>query len=235
MSIDKVKNMSFYINGLSDKTSQELVKTLAANGARLFLSDQNKEILRKSEEKISKMDCNAHYLLVDPKDSYQVENVINKAFNSLKTLDVAINNFSLQTIPTNIIDCSVDYLFRSCISGLSSVFLLMKYEISLMLGLQSKGTIINIFSSNGKIDFMNSHATIAYLHAIKGLTMSTADSYSGNGIRIKSFYVQNENRDSQGAKRKPKYAIVDLAGPLGNKSIENIVDKVLDTLFCQGQ
>jgi len=188
MKTDKIKNMSFFLNGLSTRSGQEISRFLSEHGTRLFLSDVNKEVLQKAEEKISKTNCEAHYLLTDTRDSYQVEEAINRAFKTLKTLDCAINNFSLHSIPTNIIDCSVDFLVRNCISSLSGVFLLMKYELSLLLGLQKPGAIINIFSSNKTIDFENSHATTAYLHAIKGLTLSTANSYAEHGIKIKSFF-----------------------------------------------
>jgi len=223
--------MSFYINGLNTKTGQELVKTLSGYDTRLFLSDINKEVLEKLKEKISEKNCEPYFLQVDIRDPYQVEGVINKAFKSLKTIDCAINNFSLHTIPTNIIDCSVDYLVRTCMSSLSSVFTLMKYELSLLLGLQSKSTIINIFSSNREIDFVNSHATAAYLHAIKGLTLATSNSYANNGIVIKSFYVQYGNRSVNKDPDWNNCYITDLAGPLENVINQSISARVFETLL----
>lgn len=229
MNTDKIKNMSFFLNGLSTRPGQELVRYLSGCGTRLFLSDSNKDVLQNTEEKISRSNCEAFSLLTDNRDPYQVEEAINKAFRTYKTLDCAINNFSLHSIPTNIIDCSVDFLVRNCMSSLSGVFLLMKYELSLLLGLQKPGAIINIFSSNKLIDFENSHATTAYLHAIKGLTLATSNSYAGNGIKIKSFFIQNDETGS--ALQKNKYIIKDLADPFENIIETSISELVVETIF----
>lgn len=231
MSIDKIKNMSIYINGLSTKTGQELTRLFSANGARLFLSDINEEKLLETENRMGLANSESYFLKVDLRDPYQVENVINKAYKSLKTLDCAINNFSLQSIPTNIIDCSVDFLVRTCMSSLSSVFLLMKYEISLFLGLQGRRTIINIFSTDQQIDLMNSHATTSYLHAIKGLTIATSNSYADSGIKIKSFFVQYDDSDMRAQKKEKKLFITDLMGHLGNVTNEKLSEKILKSIF----
>ena len=219
------------MNGLSTRVSQELVQFLAGLGAQLFLSDVTKEALQKTEEKLAKQNRKAHYIIADNRDPYQVEDAVNRAFKTLKTLDCAINNFPLHSIPTNIIDCSVDFLVRTCMSSLSGVFLLMKYELSLMLGLQKPGTIINIFSTNRLIDFENSHATTAYLHAIKGLTLSTSNSYAGNGIKIKSFFVQYDEKDIHSKSTSSKILISDISGDLTNLTGESILDVITNTLF----
>lgn len=229
MHTDKFKNKAFFLNGLSSKSGRELVRFLSGKGVRLFLSDASRETIQRTEESLLGKNCEAHFMLTDNRDPYQVEEAVNKAFKTLKTLDCAVNNFPLNSTPTNIIDCSVDFLARSCMSGLSGVFLLMKYELSLLLGLQKPGSIINIFTSNRIIDFQNSHATTAYLHAIKGLTIATSNTYAENGIKIKSFFVQYDETNSSMQNRS--IIISDLLEPFENYTADSISEVLENTLY----
>jgi NADP-dependent 3-hydroxy acid dehydrogenase YdfG len=230
MKPDKFENMAFYINGLSTRTGSELVSYLSDFDTNMFLSDSNREVLQKTEQKLMNKRGKAHFFVSDNRDYYQVEEVINRAFKTLKTLDCAINNFSLQTVPTNIIDCSADFMLRSCMSSLSSVFLLMKYELTLMLGLQKKCTIINLFASTKEIDFKNSHATTAFLHAVKGLTISTAKTYHESGISIKSFLVQFEDKKRKGGSISDIVKITDVENPV-NESMPSSIQEIVASLL----
>jgi NADP-dependent 3-hydroxy acid dehydrogenase YdfG len=192
MVAERRKNRSIFICGLSSEIGQKLVNSFADSNTKLFLTDPSQETLEKLEKKISGKAMELQLMRVDSRDAYFVEDSVYKAYSSFGSFDCFINNFSLPNFHTNIVDCSLDYWNRIMNTSLAGVFLHMKYELMLIIGLQKQGFIINIFSSKNNAELKDSHASVTFLFGMKGLMQTLSDSFKNNAIKIISFFRNDE-------------------------------------------
>jgi NADP-dependent 3-hydroxy acid dehydrogenase YdfG len=191
--VEERKNVrSIFICGLSSEIGLKLANSFADSGTKLFLTDPSLETLEKIEKKITGKAKELQIMRVDSRDAYLVEDAVYKAFSSFGGFDCFINNFSLPSVHTNIVDCSLDYWNRIMNTNLAGVFLHMKYELLLIIGLQKQGLIINIFSTKNEGELKNSHAAVTFLYGMKGMMQTLTDSFKDKAIKIISFFREND-------------------------------------------
>lgn len=192
MSLDKLNNITLFYNGISSRFSYNLAYALINNGARLFITDTDSELLEKFRTELGNKIGNSVICSMSEGSAYQIESVISRCFEGMKTFTCAVNNYVLPESGLNLHDCTIDYwnsVFRTNMSG---IFSFLKYELSLMVGFE-KGCIINTFNPQLKSAAEQNHIVFTLLKAVTGLTEITAQTYGKNNIKIFSFYPDIKN------------------------------------------
>ena len=193
MNFETLNNKSVFVNGASSFLGKRIAEALTCFDLKLFITDTNKEALQYFEHDFPDMIEPPITYQIKESNPFQIETSIDACFQNLKSIDYAVNNFTISNASSNILDCTNDYwngLFRI---NLSKFFLFLKYELSLFIGLNNNGRIINTFSfSEGQIA-SDAHGICSILSSIAGLTEAVNCTYSKSGIKIYSFFPEIGN------------------------------------------
>lgn len=192
MQINPLNNASLFFNGVSTGLSRKLAEKLLDMGARLFIIDSNTKALETFRHDLGDKLGNSVLYPVDEMNSFQIESAISKCYNGMKSFDCAVNNYLLPEGEMNILDCQIDYWNSILRINLAKIFSFLKYEISLMVGLNG-GCIVNTFQSANSYAVEKNHAAFTLLNAVTGLTDITSKTFRKNKIGIYSFHPEVDN------------------------------------------
>jgi NAD(P)-dependent dehydrogenase (short-subunit alcohol dehydrogenase family) len=222
--------MHVYLNGVNSIAACSLAELISKKGADLFLTDDNADALQLA---IPHLDPASHTgsATINSREQYQIEYAVNKAYAFLGPIDCAINNYFLPEMTTNIIDCSPEFYNYEFKGSFLRAFLFIKYEMSLLLGLQKGGKIINLFHLTGNDLLQDSHATYAFMCAMKGLSTSISETYKEQKIKVESFLLRNSKHASgYNGVWLPQPAI-DLNAPEGTMPVPDICRSIIDSIY----
>jgi 3-hydroxybutyrate dehydrogenase len=213
-----------FITGSASGIGLEIAKTFAQEGAKVVISDLNKEKSDIVAEELQGQGYEAFSAPCDVTDEEAFKNALGSAHSRFGRIDILINNAGLQYVspiedfPTEKFELLVKVMLTAPFIGIKHVFPIMKE--------QGFGRIINMASINGVIGFAGKAAYNSAKHGVIGLTKVAALEGAEQGITVNALcpgYVDTPLVRNQ---------LKDLASTR-NVSIERVIDDVLLILVPQ--
>jgi meso-butanediol dehydrogenase/(S,S)-butanediol dehydrogenase/diacetyl reductase len=180
---------------------EAMAKRLAADGARVVITDIGKEKgVQFAAEHIgttAEMDAIADEInaaggtatahICDVTEEDQVAGAVKKAADTYGRLDIMINNAGIGYLMTDILNLEQRDWDAVLNVNLRGVFFGVKHAAQQMIAQGEGGTIINVASQAAKRGFAGAAAYVSSKHGVVGLTRTAALEFGPNNIRVNSI------------------------------------------------
>ena len=185
MILNKKVAVIFAANGA---ISSAVAKSLAREGAIVYLTGRNKAELEILAETIRQSGCSAKSTVVDACDEQAIDQFLQKVVEEQNQLDVVFNGIGIRPsessygTPTSLL--SFEHFMKPIEVHVGSQFLTSRLAAKYMIQTECQGTILTLTSSLSrmKVPFMTGF--LAACTAIEGLTRGLATEYGRNGIKV---------------------------------------------------
>jgi NAD(P)-dependent dehydrogenase (short-subunit alcohol dehydrogenase family) len=157
-----------------------------AEGARLLLSDVNREQGEAVVAEIQAAGGTATFTACDVTDEDDVAAMIQRAQEALGGLDGALNCAGILGTVGLTADTSYADWRRILDVDLNGVFLCTKHEIRALLA-DGGGSIVNMASAAGLIGWAGAPGYVAAKHGVVGLSKAAAVEYAAEGVRVNAM------------------------------------------------
>lgn len=180
-----VENKVVVVTGSARGIGFEIGKRFAENGAKVVLSDLNKEGVEQAAQELQKLGYDAIGLMADVTKEEDIQNMVKSAKDKYGRVDVLINNAGLQHVspieefPTAKFELMIKIMLTAPFIAIKNVVPIMKE--------QGFGRIINIASINGLIGFAGKAAYNSAKHGVIGLTKVAALETAPHGITVNAL------------------------------------------------
>lgn len=159
---------------------------LAADGARVVVSDVASEAGEHTAALIREAGGDAHFVRADVSRESDVVALVASAIDTYGRIDCAVNNAGVEGTLAPVGSYALADWQTVIDINLTGVFLCLREEIRVMLP-RGSGAIVNIASVYGLRGSSRSPAYTASKHAVVGLTKSAAGAYATEGIRVNAI------------------------------------------------
>ncbi|MBT8220930.1 MAG: glucose 1-dehydrogenase [Bacteroidia bacterium] len=175
------------ITGAGSGIGRNTAYTLAAEGARIVVTDINQEGGQETVENIKSKGGDAFFIKNNVADWDDVQHMFRSAVDHYGRIDIAVNNAGIGSPDfAKTADKALEDWDRIIAVNQTGVFYCMKVELTHMLK-QGGGCIINIASIAGIRGLPNASAYVASKHAVVGLTRTAAMEYAKRNIRVNAL------------------------------------------------
>lgn len=190
-----------FISGSASGIGLEVAKTFAQDGAKVVISDINKEKSDQVAAQLMEQGYTALSAPCDVTDEEAYKNSMEYAYKTFDRIDILVNNAGLQYVapieefPTEKFELLIKVMLTAPFIGIKNVFPIMKD--------QGYGRVINMASINGVIGFAGKAAYNSAKHGVIGLTKVAALEGAAHGITVNALcpgyvdtpLVQNQLKD----------------------------------------
>jgi len=181
MREDRFTGKVAFITGAAQGMGYQLALDMAAEGAKVVVSDINETALADIKEKLSQMKAAFLALNCDVSNCTQIEEAIDKTIETFGRLDILVNNagllqsYTIEDTTNELIDKTLDINIKGVLYAIRKITPVMKK--------QQYGRIINVASITGKNgDNSTTFAYGASKGAVISLTRSVARQLGPFGI-----------------------------------------------------
>lgn len=178
-----LKNKVALVTGASSGIGRAVALVWAREGARVVVSDTNREGGEDTMAQVRAQGGEAHFVAADVGRPEDAQALVEQTVAHYGRLDIACNNAGIGGPSAPIANYPLDGWDRVIQINLSGVFYGMQQQIAAMLK-TGGGAIVNMASVLGAVGFATNSAYTAAKHGVVGLTQVAALEYSGQGIRI---------------------------------------------------
>lgn len=174
-----------FITGSASGIGLEVARTFAQEGAKVVISDLNKEKSDQVAEQLKEEGYEALSAPCDVTDEEAYKNSLDLTVKTFGTIDILINNAGMQYVapieefPTPKFELLIKIMLTAPFIGIKNVFPIMKK--------QGFGRIINMASINGVIGFAGKAAYNSAKHGVIGLTKVAALEGAAEGITVNAL------------------------------------------------
>jgi 3-hydroxybutyrate dehydrogenase len=204
-----VENKVVFITGAARGIGFEIGKTFAEQGARVVITDLDKDGAEKAAKTLREAGCTALGLKCNVTEEQELKRALEQAYDQYGSIDVLINNAGLQHVapledfPKEKFELLLSVMLTAPFTATKQVFPIMKK--------QKYGRIINMASINGLVGFAGKVAYNSAKHGVIGLTKVAALEGAEHGITVNAVcpgyvdtpLVRNQLADLAAARQVP--------------------------------
>ncbi|WP_409367419.1 SDR family NAD(P)-dependent oxidoreductase [Lysinibacillus sp. 38-6] len=182
----RLQNKVAIITGGGTGIGKETALKFAKEGAKVVITDINKEAAMTTAQEIQAMGAEAIFVQhnVSSEDDWKM--VVSETKSHFGKIDVLFNNAGIYIIKP-LTEIELDEWNRLMSINVTGVFLGMKHVIPVMAE-QNKGSIINASSIAGLFGAPGHTLYGASKGAVRIMTKDAAIEYAGKGIRVNSIH-----------------------------------------------
>jgi 3-hydroxybutyrate dehydrogenase len=198
-----LKDKVCVVTGAASGIGLAIAEMFAAEDAKVVMVDINEDALKAHCERL-----NATYVVADLSKRADCKNVVDKAVEWHKSVDVLVNVAGIQTV-SPVEDFPEDKWDFMINLMLTAPFLLTRYSWPFMKA-NKWGRVINLNSIHGLVASEFKSAYVSAKHGLSGLTKTTALEGGPLGITVNSIcpsYVQTPLVDKQIAAQAATHGI----------------------------
>lgn len=182
----RLENKVAIITGGGTGIGKETALQFAKQGAKVVITDINKEAAMNTAQEIQAMGAEAIFVQHNVSSEEDWKMVVSETISHFKKIDVLFNNAGIYIIkPLTAIE--VDEWNRLMSINVTGVFLGMKHVIPVMVE-QKSGSIINASSIAGLFGAPGHALYGASKGAVRIMTKDAAIEYAGKGVRVNSIH-----------------------------------------------
>lgn len=185
--MDRLKNRVALVTGGALGIGRSTCRILAADGAKVAVTDVKDEDGRSLVEEIRKDGREAEYWHLDVSDESEVEKVVNDVRKSYGSIDILVNNAGISGTDKPTHELEADEWNRVLQVNINGVFFCTKHIVPLMKE-AGGGSIINLSSIYGIISAPDIPPYHASKGAVRSMTKTDALLYAGDNIRVNSVH-----------------------------------------------
>jgi 3-hydroxybutyrate dehydrogenase len=203
-----------FITGAASGIGLELAKAFAEEGAKVVISDLNKEKSEQAAEEICASGHEAIAFACDVTNESRFKEGLEKTVQDFGSLDILVNNAGLQHVshiedfPSDKFELLIKVMLTAPFYGIKHAFPIMKK--------QGFGRVINMASINGLIGFAGKAAYNSAKHGVIGLTKVAALEGAEHGITVNALcpgyvdtpLVQHQLKDLAETRKVPLDSVV---------------------------
>ncbi|MCA1032447.1 3-hydroxybutyrate dehydrogenase [Bacillus timonensis] len=177
-----VENKVIFITGAARGIGLEIGRTFAKNGAKVVLTDLDKEVVKEAAQSLISDGYEALGIKCDVTKEVEIKHAIDETVAHFGRLDCLINNAGLQHVST-IEDFPTEKFELLLSIMLTAPFVAIKHALPIMKE-QKFGRVINMASINGLVGFAGKAAYNSAKHGVIGLTKVAALEAAEHGITV---------------------------------------------------
>jgi len=185
----RFKDKVAIITGAGKGIGKAVALDFAKEGAKTVICSRTEKDLIAVADEIKKMGADCLYIKADISIEEDVKNVINKALEKFKTIDVLVNNAAIQ-YRNKVVETPLSEWEKTLKVNLTGTFLFCREALKTMIK-NNYGKIINISSDAGKIGFADIGAYSASKFGVMGLTETIAREVADYNINANTICLSN--------------------------------------------
>ena len=176
-------NLAVLVTGAGGGIGSATALVLAGHGARLILTDVNKDAGEAATQAVTAAGGEAYFVPADLGSEDQIAGLVKATVDRFGRIDGAFNNAAVEQSNKPLDEISNEEWDRVIRVNLSAVFLGMRYQARAMLA-QGGGSIVNAASSLAQVGLAGASDYCAAKHGVLGLTRAGGADYGARGIRV---------------------------------------------------
>lgn len=184
----KLENKSVLITASTRGIGLACVKTLAKEGAKVYMAARNLERAKEEAAKLNADGCFVKCVYNDALNESSYKSMIDDVIKDCGKIDVLVNNFGTSNTKTDLdfANTDVETFLNILNTNLKSVYIASQYALKYMAQ-KGSGSIINISSISGNVPDISQVAYGTSKNAINYLTKLIAVHEAKNNIRCNAI------------------------------------------------
>lgn len=178
-----LENKIAIVTGSGSGMGEAIVKLFAEKGAKVVVSDLNKESVNKVVTEITDNGYTALGLIADVSKKEDLDNLIKETISHYGSFDILINNAGILDSFMTVGDLDINLWQKVMDVNVKGPTILSQLAINHWLEKKKPGVIINTASVGGMFGARGGVSYVTSKHAIIGLTKNIASVYREDKIR----------------------------------------------------